>query len=97
MKIDTVINGNCLEVLKTIPNESIDLIVTSPPYAEQRADSYGGISEKDFPNWMMEIGKQIYRVLRPKGSFVLNIKEYVDNGRRIFALWSKGFHRRWHI
>jgi DNA modification methylase len=43
-KINTkIILGDCREVLKTIDENSIDLIVTSPPYADSRNDTYGGI------------------------------------------------------
>ena len=36
--------GDCLEVLKSLPDDSIDLIITSPPYADRRKQTYGGAS-----------------------------------------------------
>ena len=79
---NTIFNLDCLEYMKSLPDNCIDLIVTSPPYAEQRTDTYGGIKESDYPEWMATIGKEIYRVLKPTGSFVLNIKENVNAGVR---------------
>lgn len=41
-----LIQGNCLDILPTLKAESVDLIVTSPPYADQRKDTYGGCSSR---------------------------------------------------
>jgi site-specific DNA-methyltransferase (adenine-specific)/site-specific DNA-methyltransferase (cytosine-N4-specific) len=64
---------------ENIPDNSIDCVITSPPYAEQRKNTYGGIPESEYPEWMESIGKEIFRILKPSGSFVLNIKEHVDD------------------
>jgi DNA modification methylase len=80
--LNKIIQGDCLEVLKTLPENSIDLIVTSPPYAEQRQDSYGGVPEDEYPAWMLDIGRASMRVLKPSGSLVINIKEHVNDGAR---------------
>ncbi|KAF0216870.1 MAG: DNA methylase N-4/N-6 domain-containing protein [bacterium] len=45
---DYLYNGDCRDILPTLPDSSIDLIVTSPPYADQRADSYGGVKPDDY-------------------------------------------------
>lgn len=82
LNCNLVENMDCLAYMKTLPDECIDVVITSPPYAEQRISTYGGVSADAFPSWMSEIGKEIYRILKPSGSFVLNIKEHVDNGRR---------------
>ena len=82
LTVDTVYNMDCLAFMRTLPDNCIDSIITSPPYAEQRKTTYGGISEEEFPDWMAEIGKEIYRILKPSGSFVLNIKEHVNSGAR---------------
>jgi site-specific DNA-methyltransferase (adenine-specific)/site-specific DNA-methyltransferase (cytosine-N4-specific) len=84
-KLDIIYNGNCENYLSNgliFPNNSIDLIITSPPYAERRKDSYGGIEQDKYIKWFLPIAKQLYSVLKPKGSFVLNIKENVKNGQR---------------
>lgn len=77
-----VILGDCLDVLKNIPDNSIDLVVTSPPYADQRKSTYGGISPDKYVEWFLPISKELLRVLNPKGTFILNIKEKVVNGER---------------
>jgi len=56
--------------------------VTSPPYADQRAATYGGVKADDYVEWFLPISAELHRVLKPEGSFVLNIKERVVNGER---------------
>jgi site-specific DNA-methyltransferase (adenine-specific)/site-specific DNA-methyltransferase (cytosine-N4-specific) len=75
-------HGDCLEVLKSIDDNSIDLIVTSPPYSDQRKSTYGGIHPDKYVEWFLPISAELLRVLKPTGSFVLNIKEKVYNGER---------------
>lgn len=77
-----VLLGDSTEVLKTFDNDIIDLIVTSPPYADSRKKTYGGIKPKDYVEWFLPISEQLLRVLKPKGTFILNIKEKVENGER---------------
>ncbi|GAW47672.1 site-specific DNA-methyltransferase (plasmid) [Photobacterium damselae subsp. piscicida] len=77
-----IFNANCLDILKNIQTDSIDLIVTSPPYADQRKSTYGGIHPNKYVEWFMPISKELLRVLKPTGSFILNIKEKVVNGER---------------
>ena len=74
--------GDCEEVLKTLPDNSIDLIFTSPPYADQRKKTYGGIHPDDYVDWFLPKAEQMLRVLKPTGTFILNIKEKVVNGER---------------
>jgi len=74
--------GDCLDVLKTLEDNSIDLIVTSPPYSDQRKSTYGGIHPDRYVEWFLPISAELLRVLKPTGSFVLNIKEKVVNGER---------------
>lgn len=75
-------NSDCLDLLKTLPNNSVDLIITSPPYADQRAKTYGGIKPDKYVEWFTPISKELLRVLKPTGTFILNIKEKVVNGER---------------
>lgn len=82
-KIKTeVILGDCLEVLKKLPDNSIDLVITSPPYADQRKDTYGGIKHDEYVEWFLPITKELLRTLKPTGTFILNIKEKVVDGER---------------
>ena len=80
--LDTIIQGNCLEVLKSFPDACVDLIFTSPPYADNRRKTYNGTPIKDYVGWFLPISEELFRVLKPTGSFVLNIKERAVNGER---------------
>ena len=83
MAVETkLIHGDCLESLKKLDENSIDLIVTSPPYADQRKNTYGGVHPDRYVEWFLPISEQLLRVLRPTGTFILNIKEKVVNGER---------------
>jgi DNA modification methylase len=72
-----VYHGDSKEQLKLISDNSVDLVVTSPPYADQRKNTYGGISHDEYVQWFLPISEQLLRVLKPTGTFVLNIKEKV--------------------
>ena len=78
----TFYNADCLEVLKKIPDNSVNLIVTSPPYADQRSSTYGGIKPNEYVEWFLPISNELLRVLKPDGTFILNIKEKVVSGER---------------
>lgn len=80
--INKILQGDCLEVLKDLPENSIDLIFTSPPYADQRKKTYGGIKPDEYVDWFMPRAEQFLRVIKPTGTFVLNIKERVVDGER---------------
>lgn len=74
--------GDSKEQLKLLPDNSVDLIVTSPPYADQRKSTYGGIHPDKYVEWFLPISEQLLRVLKPTGTFILNIKEKVVEGER---------------
>ncbi len=80
-KADVVL-GDCLEVLKAMPNNCVDLVVTSPPYADQRKSTYGGVAPDKYVEWFLPITQELLRVMQPTGTFILNIKEKVVNGER---------------
>ena len=80
--MNRILQGDCRTLLATLPDESIDLTVTSPPYADQRKHTYGGVSPGEYVEWFAPISAQLLRVTKPTGSFVLNIKERVVAGER---------------
>ena len=82
MEINKIYNESCLETMEKMEDNSIDLIVTSPPYADRRKTTYGGIHPDNYVDWWLDISKELQRVLKPTGSFVLNIKENVVDGER---------------
>lgn len=75
-------HGDSCTILPTLSDVSVDLIVTSPPYADRRKDTYGGVSPEHYVEWFLPITSELKRVLKPEGSFILNIKERVVNGER---------------
>jgi len=93
-----IIHGDALSILPHYPDECVDLIFTSPPYADSRKKTYGGIHPDDYVEWFLPFADQYQRVLNPKGSFVLNIKEKALDGERhpyvielILALRKRGW------
>ncbi len=77
-----ILFGDCLSLLPELPENSVDLIVTSPPYADSRKNTYGGIHPDEYVDWFLPISKELLRVLKPTGTFILNIKEKVVDGER---------------
>jgi len=82
-KVETrLLLGDCREELKKLKDNSVDLIFTSPPYADSRSHTYGGVRPEKYVEWFLPISSELLRVLKPTGTFVLNIKEKVVNGER---------------
>ena len=80
--INSIICGDCEDVLIGFPENAIDLIVTSPPYADSRKNTYGGIHPDKYVEWFLPKVAEFLRVLKPQGTFILNIKEKAINGER---------------
>ncbi len=80
--VNQIYHGDCEEILRELPDSRIDLIFTSPPYADQRAKTYGGIKPDDYVEWFAPKAQELLRVLKPTGTFILNIKERVVSGER---------------
>ena len=62
-----VLPGECLKVLKEFQDSSINLVVTSPPYADQRASTYGAHKPEEYVEWFLPIADELYRALKPTG------------------------------
>ena len=77
-----IIQGDCLEALAAYPDDFFQLIVTSPPYADSRSKTYGGTHPDSYVEWFLPRAAAFKRVLRPDGTFILNIKEKVVGGER---------------
>lgn len=74
--------GDCLDVLRDEPDNSFQLICTSPPYADARKKTYGGVPPDKYVEWFLPRAAEFKRVLHPEGTFILNIKEGVVDGER---------------
>jgi len=77
-----IILGDCLKELKKVESNSVDLIFTSPPYADSRKKTYGGIHPNKYNEWILPITDELLRVIKPKGTFILNIKEKIHDSER---------------
>lgn len=79
-----IIQGDAFELIKQQADNSVDLIITSPPYSD--IVNYGKeVSTKkpdDYVDWILPLFKEIWRVLKPSGSFILNINDKTENGLR---------------
>ncbi len=84
LDIDSINYGKSEDLMKLIESKSIDLVFTSPPYADQRnydlQDSV--VTPDEYIKWFVPIARQIYRVLKDTGSFILNISDKVINGEQ---------------
>lgn len=65
--------GDALEVMSRLPASSVNLVVTSPPYALHFKKEYGNVSQSEYVSWLVQFAKEIKRLLVDDGSFVLNI------------------------
>jgi site-specific DNA-methyltransferase (cytosine-N4-specific) len=65
--------GNSLILLAELPEGSVDLVMTSPPFALQRQKTYGNVQEAEYVEWIKPFGKEVFRVLKESGSFVLDL------------------------
>ena len=65
--------GDALEFLKGLPEGSVDLVITSPPYALQRKKSYGNVGTDAYLEWFIPFANATRRILKDTGSFVVNI------------------------
>ena len=74
--------GDCLERMRELPDNSVDMILTSPPYADRRKNCYEGAHESEYVEWFLRFAKEFKRILKPSGSFFLNIKPHCYKGER---------------
>ncbi len=77
-----IILGDAAIELAQLHSDSVQLVVTSPPYADQRKKTYGGVHPDEYVDWFLPVSRELLRVLKPRGTFILNIKEKAVNGER---------------
>jgi len=69
-----------LKVLKALPDNSVNLALTSPPYALHFKKEYGNVEKSDYVDWFLRFAREILRVLTSDGSFILNIGGSYNKG-----------------
>jgi DNA modification methylase len=83
MELNKIYKGDSLELLKQLPDNSVDLVITSPPYSTLKLYiDNPGILADDYVEWFLPICNEICRVIKPTGSFILNINDKVEGGFR---------------
>ena len=79
--------GDAVDLLRALPTGSIDLVLTSPPYALEFQKEYGNASKADYVEWLRPFGEEVRRVLKDDGSFVLNIGGSYNQGHPTRSLY----------
>lgn len=79
--------ANSIEFLANVPTGSVNLVLTSPPFALRRKKSYGNVSADKYIDWFWPFAEQIYRILKPDGSFVLDIGGSWNKGEPTRSLY----------
>lgn len=72
--------ADSLQVMKELPPDSVNLVLTSPPYALHFKKEYGNVEKSDYVPWFLDFAKEIIRVLKDDGSFILNIGGSYNKG-----------------
>jgi DNA modification methylase len=80
--------GDALEILRLVPEQSIDLVLTSPPFALARPKAYGNVSEEDYEDWFLPFAREVRRVLKARGSFVVELGCAYLRGRPVRSLYN---------
>jgi len=82
------VSADSREILKLLPDDSVDLIFTSPPFALLRQKTYGNEEQADYVAWLSEFGKAAYRVLKQTGSFVVDLGGAYERGKPVRSLYN---------
>jgi site-specific DNA-methyltransferase (adenine-specific) len=97
MELNKIFHGESLSLLKELDDNSVDLVITSPPYADLKVYiDNPGILADNYVEWFLPYCNEICRVIKPTGSFILNINDKVEGGFRhpyVFELISE-IHKR---
>ncbi len=80
--------GDSLVLLRKIKSESVDLVVTSPPFALLRQKEYGNKAQDKYVSWLTKFGREIHRILKSTGSFVLDLGGAYVKGKPVRSLYN---------
>lgn len=86
-KMGVAFHCDSLEALRQLQTDSINLIITSPPYALHFKKEYGNVDKDHYVDWFVEFAREMHRVLREDGSFVLNIGGSYNKGTPTRSLY----------
>jgi DNA modification methylase len=80
--------GDSLKLLSQLPDNSINLVMTSPPFALQREKAYGNESQEDYVDWLEQFAQVVYQKLRDDGSFVIDLGGAYEKGVPVRSLYN---------
>lgn len=80
--------GDARDLLRCLPDNSVNLVVTSPPFALQRAKEYGNQSQADYCDWLLTFAELVYSKLRTDGSFVLDLGGAYEKGVPVRSIYN---------
>ena len=80
--------GDAAELLAMLADDSVDLVLTSPPFALQREKSYGNVDQAEYVDWLLAFCREVYRILKPRGSFVIDLGGAYQKGRPVRSLYN---------
>lgn len=86
-KFGALFFADSLEFMQQIPDDSVDLVLTSPPYALHFKKEYGNANQQDYIAWLLPFVREIKRIIKPSGSFVLNLGGAWQPGLPIRSLY----------
>ncbi len=82
-----MLQGDCREYMKIIPDNFFDLILTSPPFALVRKKDYGNVDEDEYTEWFKTFAEFFYRILKPNGSLIIDIGTAWRKGKPVKSLY----------
>ena len=79
--------ADSLALMRALPGDSIDVVLTSPPYALHFKKEYGNAEKTSYVGWFLPFAREVFRVLKPEGSFILNIGGSYNKGEPTRSLY----------
>lgn len=86
-KLGKCICGDSLELIEKLDNNSISLVMTSPPFALQRKKEYGNEEQEDYVNWLCTFGEKVFSKIKEDGSLVIDIGGAYEKGKPVYSLY----------
>ena len=87
-KLGSAVVGDSLDLLEHLPEASVDLVMTSPPFALQRQKDYGNKPQEEYVDWLTQFAREVHRILKDTGSFVLDLGGAYEKGRPVRSLYN---------
>lgn len=78
--LNQIVQGDCCDLIKLLPDDSISTVITSPPYAMQRSEDYSSVSESEFPGWFASVMKELWPKMKDDGNVIVVIESNVRDG-----------------